>query len=136
MKEYKLYVGDIKESIKNVLTERLNDMILQDGYDQNADASADFDDSSFKMAINNRYPNKQFDFEVENDGTVIVTDINTGDYYIGNAELETENVPLRKPSLHNPYIEDEGYSSFYDFTKCLNTIMKKIDTNQPDGNSK
>jgi hypothetical protein len=104
-----------------------------ENYPQNA--NEDFESSGFEYAIKNRYPGVEFEFEVDNNGQVTVTDVNTGNFYLGDGEIEYEKAGMGYANPTDPYSEAEGNYPFYDFTRCLNTIMKKIDNNQPDGNT-
>ena len=134
MSEVNLNLGQLREVISRTVTK-----IVNEGYyynDDESDARVDFEDSGFEYELNNRYPEVNFDYEVEKDGTVKVTDIESGNYYISHAEAEYVNEPLGHPDPKNTSNEAEGNVTRYEFTNCLREIMEKIDSNKPDGNDK
>lgn len=93
----------------------------------------DFKNSGFEQELQKRYPDMYFEFDVENNGTVTVLDLNTGKFYTGKGEIEYETVGLGYPNPNDYDSEAEGEAFYYDFYDCLNTIMQKIDNDQPDG---
>ena len=96
-------------------------------------ASEDFYNSDCVSALNNRYPDMDFEFSVSDNGTVTALDMKTGKYYVGYGEVEYETVGTGYPS-HNDYdSEGEDNIAYYDYYNCLKTIMQKIDNDEPDG---
>lgn len=96
-------------------------------------ARQDFEECGFMEELSNKYPEREFDYDVEEDGGVRITDIETGEYYDGQAETKVEYVGTGLPSKRDPYTEEEKPYEYFDFYDCLRGIMEKIDNNKPDG---
>lgn len=104
-----------------------------DGVKEPEYAINDFKNSGFEQELQKRYPDMYFEFDVDNNGNVTVLDLNTGKFYTGKGEIEYETVGLGYPNPNDYDSEAEGEAFYYDFYDCLNTIMQKIDNDQPDG---
>lgn len=109
---------------------------LYDDFNENnisESAINDFNNSDYEQTLKKKYPNMEFEFDVDDDGTVTVLDVNTGKYYIGNGKIEYETVGLGYPNPNDYDSEAEGQVAYYSFYNCLKTIMQKIDNDKPDG---
>lgn len=100
------------------------------------DPKAEFDESGFEDYFFERYPDLEATIDVSDDGTVTVTDLKTGKFYTGQGQIEYEISGMGYPSRTDYDSEQEEILPYYDFTNCLETIMKKIDTGRPDGQKK
>lgn len=131
----------INETVLNVINEKKGLFIKEGAFDDYDDeykpdnAERDFYDSGCDSELENRYPDIDFEFEISTDGTVTATNLNTGEYYTGCGDVEYRTVGTGKPSKQDPYSEEEISVPYYDFYGCMQTIMRKIDNAQPDGNN-
>ena len=129
---------EIRNCVRRFIKSIMNESCVSEYYDDEPDmpqnASQDFDEFGFEEELKEMYPDMEFDFEVEDDGTVIVTDIETGNQYIGQGDVEYETTSLGYPSANDPYSEAEGEVPYFDFKDCFRTIVRKIDSNKPDRN--
>lgn len=123
----------IRERVHKIITERYDGWDGYDEPDMPQNASDDFYNSGFEATLKEKYPNMNLECDVENDGTVTVTDLDSEKYYTGQGEVEYEVMGLGYPSKYDYDSEAEGEVPYFDFTRCLKEIMTKIDNNKPDG---
>ena len=125
----KLTESELIQTIK----EAVNGVINEYDMPEPESASEDFYNSGFETTIKEKYPDMEFEFDVDNNGTVTVLDMNSGKYYIGNGEVEYDTVGMGYSNPNDYDIEAEEEKAHYDFYKCLKTIIQKIDEDKPDG---
>lgn len=125
----------IREAVRDVVNE-------YDQYDPDEDfndgsmpesAQEDFRNSGFEETLRNKFPEMDFEFNVDNNGTVTVIDTDSGKYYTCEGDIEYETVGMGYSSPNDYDVEEEGEVAYYDFYNCLKTIMQKIDEDKPDG---
>lgn len=114
-----------EEQVKTLIENEVGEYVSQT--DMDSTAKNDFEDCDFEGVISERYPNRNLEFDIDSDGTVTVTDLDTEKQYTCQAKLSYEPVFNRVPSGIDPYSEKESIESHYDFTSCLREIMRQMD---------
>ena len=124
-------INDLVSEVANKVVNEVNEGYYS--YMQPDTASDDFYESGCESTLKSKYPSMEFEFDVEDDGTVTALDMNTGKYYVGHGEVEHKTSGLGYPSSNDYDSEAEGEVGYYDYYNCLKTIMQKIDNDEPDG---
>lgn len=124
----------IANQVRSILKESEPDDWDYDTPESMLDAEEEFNEHGFADDLFDRYPDMEFDIRVSNDGSVMVIDMKSGEYYTGQAKIDYEICGTGRPCPNDYDREEEKIYPYYDFTDCFRTIMKKIDNHQPDGN--
>ena len=131
----KITESDLRRIVLECAKRCLNEGVYDDSYDDGTPDTAqeDFYNGDYADEMERKYPDMEFEYDVDDNGNVRATDIKTGNYYTGNGEVNSETVGLGRPSSYDYDSEAEGTQYYYDYSNCMKEIMAKIDSGQPDG---
>ena len=136
-KVIRLTEQDLREMVMDTVRKLVRESRYDDLYDY-ADyedeelltGKQDFENSDFEYELRKRFPNKDLECWCDNDGTITVTDNDTGQEYTVYGEAKYETQSLGYPSSRNPYSEAEGLVGYYDFSEALEDVIAKIEADE------
>lgn len=122
-----------EQGLRQVIKEQVRKVLKEDFGKYVSPAKEDFYNSDFTDRLIKMFPDTYFDFEVDDNGLVTVTNQETGEYYQAEGDYESRTYGTGYGSANDPYTEEEETETVYSYDGALDTIVQKIENGLPDG---